>query len=186
MVDSFSVLLENFLEGSEPEEWERKLEKLWEDCEREWERKNLERERRERERERRERELAERRELEREWRERELAERLQRWAQLAQQLIAPPQGLALTLLSSLMFIMLVVLALELVGWFTFLGLLVTILAYLLLIITFGLTPIINAPASTFLDGIRVDAHINGHCALSLDPCHQYFRYNGCQISSLIP
>ncbi|KAJ7915770.1 hypothetical protein B0H13DRAFT_2324033 [Mycena leptocephala] len=36
-------------------------------------------------------------------------------------------------------------ALELIGWFLFLGLLITILAYLLLIISFGSTPNINTP-----------------------------------------
>ncbi|KAJ6467745.1 hypothetical protein C8R45DRAFT_1019015 [Mycena sanguinolenta] len=57
--------------------------------------------------------------------------------QLIQMLLSPPEGILLTLLSSLVFIMLAVLALELIGWFIFLGLLVTILAYLLLIILFA-------------------------------------------------
>ncbi|KAJ6467750.1 hypothetical protein C8R45DRAFT_1218966 [Mycena sanguinolenta] len=72
--------------------------------------------------------------------ERECAEReriqLQRRARLLQMLLSPPEGVLLTLLSSFIFIMLAVLALELIGWFMFLGLLVTILAYLLLIILF--------------------------------------------------
>ncbi|KAF8175674.1 hypothetical protein K438DRAFT_1847504 [Mycena galopus ATCC 62051] len=57
--------------------------------------------------------------------------------QLIQLLEAPPGGSLLTVLSSFVFIMLVILALELIGWFLFLGLLITILAYLLLIILFG-------------------------------------------------
>jgi len=66
-------------------------------------------------------------------------ERLVRQAQLLQQLEAPPGactgGLPLNHLSSLSFLLvLAALAHELVGWFLFLGLLVTILAYLLLII----------------------------------------------------
>jgi len=70
-----------------------------------------------------------------------------RRVQLVQLLEAPPQGLLLTLLSSFVFIMLAVLALELVGWFTFLGLLVTILTYLLLIIAFASGANINALGS---------------------------------------
>jgi len=66
-------------------------------------------------------------------------EHLVRRAQLLQQLEAPPGactgGLSPNHLSSLLFLLvLAALAHELVGWFLFLGLLVTILAYLLLII----------------------------------------------------
>ncbi|KAF8175661.1 hypothetical protein K438DRAFT_1847469 [Mycena galopus ATCC 62051] len=57
--------------------------------------------------------------------------------QMVQLLEAPPGGSLLTVLSSFVFIMLAILALELIGWFLFLGLLITILAYLLLIILFG-------------------------------------------------
>ncbi|KAJ7133248.1 hypothetical protein C8R44DRAFT_977480 [Mycena epipterygia] len=82
---------------------------------------------------------------ERERRERErqcemVQERLARRAQLLQQLEAPPGactgGLSLNHLSSLLFLLvLAAVVLELVGWFIFLGLLVTILVYLVLIIS---------------------------------------------------
>ncbi|KAJ6467741.1 hypothetical protein C8R45DRAFT_1171138 [Mycena sanguinolenta] len=81
----------------------------------------------------RDREKEREREREQERRERD---RLRRRIQLTQILEAPPGGRLFTLLSSLIFIMLAVLALELIGWFIFLGLLITILAYLLLIISF--------------------------------------------------
>ncbi|KAJ6467744.1 hypothetical protein C8R45DRAFT_1105859 [Mycena sanguinolenta] len=71
--------------------------------------------------------------------ERRERDRLRRRIQLTQILEAPPGGRLFTLLSSLIFIMLAVLALELMGWFIFLGLLITIhqlFAYLLLIISF--------------------------------------------------
>ncbi|KAF8175665.1 hypothetical protein K438DRAFT_1847479 [Mycena galopus ATCC 62051] len=61
---------------------------------------------------------------------------------------APLEGQLLTLLSSFIFIMLAVLALELIGWFLFLGLLITILAYLLLIILFGLASNIVAGSAS--------------------------------------
>ncbi|KAJ7819574.1 hypothetical protein B0H14DRAFT_2836277 [Mycena olivaceomarginata] len=77
-----------------------------------------------------------------------LGERLQRWAQFLQLLNAPPEGRLLKLLSSFIFIMLAILALELVGWFIFLGLLITIVAYLLLIISPGSTPKTRAPKPT--------------------------------------
>ncbi|KAJ7205412.1 hypothetical protein GGX14DRAFT_397551 [Mycena pura] len=158
-------------EQREREQWlwgDRERQREWElQRERERERQRqleLEREQRERERERRER-------------ERQLV-RLRR-AQLTQRLQAPQaEGRLLTLLSSFsehsVFIMLAILALELVGWFIFLGLLVTVLAYLLLIISFGPTPNIDTPGSTqeilhcattlksnvhrlFFDNIRVGA-----------------------------
>ncbi|KAJ6580041.1 hypothetical protein DFH09DRAFT_1146392 [Mycena vulgaris] len=119
------------------------------------------------------------REWQREQRERKQREqeRLLRQTQLRQQLEAPPGacpgGLSLNLSSlnechsrvfiaterqkftchsSVFLLVLAALALELVGWFLFLGLLVTILAYLLLII---------APAATTLyaqrSGLRRDA-----------------------------
>ncbi|KAJ6538257.1 hypothetical protein DFH09DRAFT_1323948 [Mycena vulgaris] len=111
---------------------------------------------RERERERelgleRERDRERKRERQREREQRE-QERLLRQAQLRQQLEAPPGGLSLNLSSLMFLLVLAALVLELVGWFMFLGLLVTILAYLLLII---------APAATTLhvepSGLRRDA-----------------------------
>ncbi|KAJ7133219.1 hypothetical protein C8R44DRAFT_870644 [Mycena epipterygia] len=90
--------------------------------------------------ERERRELEQRRRTQQdEQQEQERRERLARRAQLQQQLESPPGactgGLSLNHLSSLLFLLvLAAAALELVGWFMFLGLLVTILAYLLLII----------------------------------------------------
>ncbi|KAJ6467749.1 hypothetical protein C8R45DRAFT_1171152 [Mycena sanguinolenta] len=72
-------------------------------------------------------------EREQERRKRDL---LLRRVQLTQMLEAPPEGHLFALLLSLIFIMLAVFALELIGWFIFLGLLITILVYLLLIISF--------------------------------------------------
>ncbi|KAJ7347326.1 hypothetical protein DFH08DRAFT_1080344 [Mycena albidolilacea] len=86
----------------------------------------------------RERELGkEHREQERKHRERA---RLKRWIQFTQLLEAPPEGCLLTFLSSFIFVMLAILALELVGWFIYLCLLITIVVYLLLIISFH-TPV---------------------------------------------
>ncbi|KAJ7846355.1 hypothetical protein B0H14DRAFT_935313 [Mycena olivaceomarginata] len=101
-----------------------------------WEWERLEQERLERERlEREEREQQEQRE------QREQLEQRQqeRRAQLQQQLDAPPGacpgGLSLNHLSSLLFLLVLsALALALWGWFIFLGLVLTILAYLLLAI----------------------------------------------------
>ncbi|KAJ6467747.1 hypothetical protein C8R45DRAFT_473370, partial [Mycena sanguinolenta] len=107
------------------------------------ERQHQEREKEERERLEREQEEQwerDQRKREREEQERQEHGRLQRRIQLTQMLEAPPEGRLLTLLSSFIFIMLAVLALELIGWFIFLGLLVTILAYLLLIILFVGSP----------------------------------------------
>ncbi|KAF7378333.1 hypothetical protein MSAN_00259300 [Mycena sanguinolenta] len=109
-------------EKRERKEREKRERKEWE----EWEREERERKQQEREE----------RELQRQERERVEWERIQRRSQLIQTLLSPPEGRLLTLLSSFIFIMLAVLALELIGWFIFLGLLVTILAYLLLIILF--------------------------------------------------
>ncbi|KAJ7642612.1 hypothetical protein DFH06DRAFT_1477378 [Mycena polygramma] len=65
---------------------------------------------------------------------REERQRLLKRARL-RELLEAPLGLLITHLSSLVFLcLLVVLALELIGWFLFLGLLITILAYLLLVI----------------------------------------------------
>ncbi|KAJ7321938.1 hypothetical protein DFH08DRAFT_941822 [Mycena albidolilacea] len=119
---------------------------------------------RERERrERQERQERERRERERRERERERERR----AQLLQQLKAPPGacpgGLSLNHLSSLLFLLVLsALALALVGWFIFLGLLLTILAYLLLVIMPESpqtvepcsTPGVPGRDATFIRGIR--------------------------------
>ncbi|KAJ7609872.1 hypothetical protein FB45DRAFT_943139, partial [Roridomyces roridus] len=76
----------------------------------------------------------EREQLQRE-QEQETLRRTQKRAQLLQMLSLPTQGIVVTLVSSIAFILLTILALELTGWFLFLGLLITILAYLLLIIS---------------------------------------------------
>ncbi|KAF8168848.1 hypothetical protein K438DRAFT_1774624 [Mycena galopus ATCC 62051] len=127
--------------------WERTrepMERWWQAMARVWERELLERKMLEGPA----REMLKRERQEREQQERErLRERLQRQGQLLQMLKAPPEGRLLTLLSSfsqwfcslrptkhrsqiglplLVFIMLAVLALELIGWFLFLGLLITI------------------------------------------------------------
>ncbi|KAF7378331.1 hypothetical protein MSAN_00259100 [Mycena sanguinolenta] len=86
-------------------------------------------EREKRKQEREERELEERQRLEREKQERLEALPFLRHMQLIQTLLSPPEGILLTLLSCFIFIMLAVLALELIGWFIFLGLLVTIRAF---------------------------------------------------------
>ncbi|KAK6977991.1 hypothetical protein R3P38DRAFT_3120372 [Favolaschia claudopus] len=121
------------------------------------ERKREEREREEREqrhREQREQREHEQRE-QREQREREQREqwergkkylmRLLRSMQLLLKASTPIESLLLDILSSAVFIILAILALELLGWFLFLGLLVTILTYLLLIISLAPTDL-NASA----------------------------------------
>ncbi|KAJ7037351.1 hypothetical protein C8F04DRAFT_1256924 [Mycena alexandri] len=108
------------------------------------ERLNRDRERKDRERRDRERK--------REEKERRKRARRVRQIQLLQLLQAPPQGLLLTLLSSVLFVLLAVLALELVGWFTFIGLLVTVYNGL--------------PATRYLAwNPRHDTHRPGHLAL---------------------
>ncbi|KAJ6580017.1 hypothetical protein DFH09DRAFT_324461 [Mycena vulgaris] len=124
----------------EVRELQRELRELNLELERERERERNRKRLRDWDREREREAEREWREWQREQREREQREqeRLLRQAQLRQQLEAPPGACAGGLflnLSSLMFLLvLAALALELVGWFMFLGLLVTILAYLLLII----------------------------------------------------
>ncbi|KAF7378337.1 hypothetical protein MSAN_00259700 [Mycena sanguinolenta] len=138
-------------------EWEERWAQHWaqeRECE---ERQRQQREQEEQERLKREQAEQwgrDQRKREREEQEREEYGRLQRRVQLTQMLEAPPEGRLLTLLSLFsahftllfqpssnlftlaVFIMLAVLALGLIGWFIFLGLLITILAYLLLIISF--------------------------------------------------
>ncbi|KAJ7463355.1 hypothetical protein FB451DRAFT_1494442 [Mycena latifolia] len=110
--------------GERRRAWERNWQERWEHLQWDWERENHEEQREQEEREQQERQ-------EGEHQEGQERERLLRQAQLRQQLEAPPGacpvGLSLNHLSSLMFLLvLAALALELVGWFMFLGLLVTI------------------------------------------------------------
>ncbi|KAJ7911976.1 hypothetical protein B0H13DRAFT_2660306 [Mycena leptocephala] len=134
------------------------IRKLDEDELKEPERKELEQPERERKRQERNRperpELVSQREKwEREYEEEQerqllvrILRRILRWIQLIQLLEA--DSLVLKLLSSFIFTMLAILALELVGWFIFLGLLITILAYLLIIISFVSAANIKAPGCT--------------------------------------
>ncbi|KAF7378336.1 hypothetical protein MSAN_00259600 [Mycena sanguinolenta] len=120
---------------------------------REWERRELEVRLRPEQREQEERQRL----------EQEKRKRLEalRHMQLIQMLLSPPEGRLLTLLSSFIFIMLAVLSLELIGWFIFLGLLVTILAYLLLIISFvastNFSPSENAKEYSLVNKIQHEA-----------------------------
>ncbi|KAJ7743831.1 hypothetical protein B0H16DRAFT_998579 [Mycena metata] len=108
---------------TQEERWEQEQERFQHKHDRE--RQNRER----RDRKRRDREQK------REEKERRKRARRLRQIQMLQLLKAPLQVLLLALLSSILFVLLAVLALALVGWFTFIGLLVTVVAYLLLIIS---------------------------------------------------
>ncbi|KAK7017758.1 hypothetical protein R3P38DRAFT_3201361 [Favolaschia claudopus] len=153
----------------EEQEW-RELEKRRErEVQERWEQeqqKREEQERREREerreQEQHEREEQERREREREEREQRHMMRILRRVQLLLKATTSIESLLLNILSSAVFIMLTILALELLGWFLFIGLFVTILIYLLLIIS---PAPINASVFTHQISYRVqksttnDAHL---------------------------